>query len=281
MALPDSWSRYQDWHLLLDALCTAQGHIDNQRLASEFCTRTKATGQAAYETALKNLTNWRNGLHAPNRRNFVTLSMILNVDSYDGLRLEWNALYGKARRNRNGTADDAGGDADRAGAGESLVPETVDEKIGHKVAAQSHPVVGLVLRHRGLTAALATALVVSAGLASAYVSGVLTGGHGRAVDESVVPRIRPMLVVDAKVGESYIVHGMRSDCDNKLPEWDNIEDVLPKISTGVFSDGGVGFRYSRSCDGNTLARAIRFTAKKPGREEIVMFGDSIVIEVQR
>jgi hypothetical protein len=51
------------------------------------------------------------------------------------------------------------------------------------------------------------------------------------------------------------------------------------VGLGTFSDGGVGERYSRRCNGTTPARAVRFTATTPGQEQIEMFGDTIDITV--
>lgn len=85
--------------------------------------------------------------------------------------------------------------------------------------------------------------------------------------------------VELTVGQSTIIHGMRGKCGKAAPNWDRVAKRLPLITTGSFSDGGLGTRYSNRCNGETPARAIKFTAEKVGSEQITLYGDPINITV--
>lgn len=80
------WTEFQHWHQLLDALCTEQGYLDNLSLADKLCAISGNRSQAAFDTALKNLRNWRQGVHVPQRRNFLALTRLLKVDRQERLR---------------------------------------------------------------------------------------------------------------------------------------------------------------------------------------------------
>ncbi len=86
--------------------------------------------------------------------------------------------------------------------------------------------------------------------------------------------------VSLEVGGSEVIHGYRGKCGQSPPAWEVISPKLPVVSLGTFSDGGIGFRGSRSCGGHTPARAIRFTATQPGAENIKLFGDPVSFEVK-
>lgn len=91
------WASFQTWHEMLDALCVEQGHMDNLALAEQLCAASGNKTQAAFDTAVKNLRNWRQGVHIPQRRNFLLLGKLLKVDQRAGLRERWNRLYGQAK----------------------------------------------------------------------------------------------------------------------------------------------------------------------------------------
>jgi len=55
---------------------------------------------------------------------------------------------------------------------------------------------------------------------------------------------------------------------------------LPELDIGTWSDGGVGVRYNRRCNGSTPARGIVFTATHPGEAAFTLFGDPVVIQVK-
>lgn len=86
--------------------------------------------------------------------------------------------------------------------------------------------------------------------------------------------------VSLDVGQSTVIHGERGKCGQNAPDWETVATSLPTLSTGKFSDGGLGTRYSRQCGGATPGRAIRFTATTPGTEQIQLYGDTIRIEVR-
>lgn len=86
--------------------------------------------------------------------------------------------------------------------------------------------------------------------------------------------------VSLGVGQATVIHGARgSQCGQQAPDWEQIAATLPPSVTGKFSDGGLGVRFSQRCGGDTPARAIRFTATKPGSEQLRLFGDPVRIEV--
>ena len=258
------WSDYRDWSDLLDALCNSQGHFDNARLASDLCALSKSDGQAAYETALRNLANWRRGQHVPHRRNFAALSALLNIDSHDGLRAHWNRLYTEARQSRNGTADEA---EDMSGA-----------EIGDVIGGSSGGVFADLLADRSRIVAVAALPVMLLLAGAGYVYHL---EYGVEPEPPFIPAsIRHKMFVSLNVGESAVIHGIRGDCGQQPPEWNHIFPGLPKLATGDLSDGGPGVRFSRACGGNTPARAITFTARRPGKEQVTLFSDTTVIEVK-
>lgn len=84
--------------------------------------------------------------------------------------------------------------------------------------------------------------------------------------------------VTLNVGQSVVVHGMRGrKCGNapRTPRLDN-----PTTDLGMLSLGRVGIRESAACKGDTPAIEVIFTARRKGREEITLFGDTIQIQVR-
>ena len=87
--------------------------------------------------------------------------------------------------------------------------------------------------------------------------------------------------VKLEVGQSVVLKGVRSRDCGKIPEpWVPIRDLLPKSKLGSFSDGGVGTVKSRHCGKIVAARGIKFTAKTPGKERLIIFKDSVRITVK-
>lgn len=84
-----------------------------------------------------------------------------------------------------------------------------------------------------------------------------------------------------RVGQSVVVHGARGACGEPPPSWDITARELPPLAIGRWSDGGVGYCRSRSCGGRTPARAVVFTAAKPGEERLLLFGDPVSIRVEQ
>ena len=50
--------------------------------------------------------------------------------------------------------------------------------------------------------------------------------------------------VELTVGQSTIIHGMRGKFGKAAPNWDRVAKRLPLITTGSFSDGGLGTRQA-------------------------------------
>lgn len=86
--------------------------------------------------------------------------------------------------------------------------------------------------------------------------------------------------VSLRIGESSVIHGARSDCGERAPDWETTQLKLPTLPIGTWSDGGEGKRYSRACGGPTPARGVVFTATRPGLEQFLLYGDSVTIHVE-
>lgn len=86
--------------------------------------------------------------------------------------------------------------------------------------------------------------------------------------------------VTLKVGQSIVLKGVRShDCSDRAPSWDRIKRGLPRSKLGNFSNGGKGYTVSNSCGGRVAARGVKYTAKKSGKERLVIYDDSVRITV--
>jgi hypothetical protein len=260
-----------EWHRLFDAVCLERGHIDNSALASAYCNLTKKKADGAYESALRSLNNWRHGAHLPNRRNARILTLLLDIEEGDPLFAHWTRLYEETRRRRR-TAE-------------------AEEAEAEEPAASTPTSAATALRptHRWGAAA-------AAGLAVALVGGMLlgwVGGDDVATAGPVIPRPEPgPMVIDmtdqriylrelaeVSVGESVVIHAKRGRCGQQPPSWEETFAHLPALATGIWSDGGVGYRVSRACGGATPARAVVFTATRPGEDRFMLYEDPVTIRV--
>jgi hypothetical protein len=94
----------------------------------------------------------------------------------------------------------------------------------------------------------------------------------------------PMIGYDARVrmlvGESRLIHGDRGDCDGgNVPEWGYTMPRVPFSTLGTFSDGGLARKMSNFCNAVVPVRAVRFTARKAGVEEVRLLDDFVKIFV--
>lgn len=236
---------FDKWHDLLEAICIQQGHLDNLNLADKLCGAIGNRSQDAFETMQRNLHNWRNGTHTPQRRNFLLLTRILRVDTDPDLRRKWNDLYRQARN-----SGDPGSDP--------------------TPPSQTLPNV------RKLRLMLLGSVTCTAILAVVVIYLLVSP---RTEDPGYV-NIVYHKNVHMDVGESRIIHGRRSACGSMPPSWEDIQDELPDLKTGTWSDGGIGIRNSRGCGGPTPARVLLFTATTKGRSSFSLYGDPITIEVE-
>ncbi len=86
--------------------------------------------------------------------------------------------------------------------------------------------------------------------------------------------------VSLKVGQSVILKGVRNQCSkDKAPSWGSLTK-MPKLKTGVLTDGGTGTMISKTCNGRVAARAIKFKATKPGSEKVNIYKDAFRITVK-
>lgn len=260
MADTRNWARFHAWHEILDALCVEQGHLDNFALAEQLCAANGNRTQIAFDTAVKNLRNWRHGVHIPQRRNFLLLGKILDVDRHDGLRERWSRLYGQAKTKPGG---DDGSDKEA-----SIEPVTQKSRWPIPAATGIAAVAGV---------AVAGVAVVWAALS--FVDAEQASTDPVASYEGIVAEY--VRNVSVKIGESAIIHGARGNECGPAPSWESARLLLPELVTGTLTDGGVGTRQSRQCGGRVPARAILFTATQLGTEQISLYGDDIVIRVSK
>lgn len=269
------YASYDEWWRLFDALCIERGHVDNSQLAGEYCSLAKKKADGAYETALKSLNNWRKGLHMPSRRNFRLLTLLLGIEVGDEALLPWNRLYEEAQR-RKPTVESENGEPN----GTEDTPEASTPLSPVAASRQS--------RRWRIAVAAALALLV-AGVGMIGLSGwpePQTEGAVRKKPEPGPPvidmtgeRLYWRELSEVKIGESVVIHAKRGRCGEQPPSWEETFAYLPELATGIWSDGGVGYRVSRSCGGATSARAVVFTATRPGEERFMLYEDSITIRV--
>jgi len=252
-------TRINRWHVLFDGLCNRAGFHDAASLAAKYCEAAGNGGQKEYDTALRNLNNWRSGRHIPRLRSLRILEQVLGVGDDPALLEHWTVLY----RLANETGEDSPADAPR-----SVVP----------------PRDALPATAAGWISALPD-LKTLAGAAAIFVLGLAIGNvwasgwrpwRGPADD---APLVRYDPEVFMMVGQSKVIHAERGDC-GKLPrDWQDVAGSLPGSALGTFSDGGLAQRNSMFCKGRTPARAIVFNAERAGVEELRIEGDHLKITV--
>ena len=274
----DNGPEIDRWHLLLDELCNQSGDYDNARLGSELCRRLGKREDTHFETAVRNLRNWRAGRHIPRQRNFMILSELMNVQRSPALRARWNALYAKAREledktggsTGNGTDDELEKDQEAFEVGPlqpapppGLVPPALVADISLRPAKLRGAALGLLMFLCGI------------GASELYRAEPWLWFHSGPVYPLIV--LRPH--VSIAVGESIVIHGERGDCGKLPPDWEYVLTRLPVSRIGDFSDGGIVRRNSNFCKGETPARAVVFTARRTGVEEFLVLGDVMRVTV--
>ncbi|HEV7247590.1 MAG TPA: hypothetical protein VGN93_11445 [Shinella sp.] len=247
--------QFNTWHKLFDALCEESGFSDNMSLAARYCEMTGSHGQKQFDTAVRNLNNWRTGRHLPRPRSVRVLSRLLKVETDPGLMVQWNTLYDQVRNATDDPVDEA--------AEETVMPVSTPRRTA--------------TAGRSLLMGLAGIGLFSLGVAT----GLLWESQWRPWRTSVddAPLVTYLPEVRLVVGQSRIIHGERGDCGRLPREWRDVWGNLPSSRIGEFSDAGVVRRYSMFCKGVTPARGIRFTAKTPGTEEMYVTGDYMKITV--
>lgn len=241
------------WNVLFDQLCEWAGFVDNASIASRFCElANNGSGQRDFETTLRNLNNWRSGRHIPRLRSLRILEQLLKLDENPQLSAQWLALYRQAGEaeerdeapQKNGSAPDVG----NGSAGSR----------GYRAWLGWQPVT-------------TGAALFGLGLGTGVMLASDWRPWGGPADNA--PLIAYTPEVEMTVGESRVIHAMRGDCGKLPKDWPEVAGSLPASYTGVFSDGGLARRNSKFCGGDTPARAILFTAERPGVEEFLLEGD--------
>lgn len=273
-----------DWHSLFDALCVEQGHLDNAQLAARYCDILRRTTHEAYESAVKNLSNWRQGIHTPSRRNFRALTLLLGIDGRPDIRAQWNRLYEEAQRRRPASSESEGHHDTPVAPREPVAASTVRWWAGLRWGRRATVAFG--------TLAILVAVVSGATFAPmsqvsapqpqtdlVLINSPLAQVGSRKIDMTDQQVFWSQLV-RLKVGESAVIHGRRAEeCGEQPPSWAEVLSELPEVPTGEWSDGGVGFRVSRACKGATPVRAVVFTAARPGSHLFVLYEDPVTIIV--
>jgi hypothetical protein len=259
------------WHLMFDELCNRAGYYDDATLASAYCALTASKGQRQFETAMRNLNNWRSGRHLPRSGNLRVLAKLLNVADDPATLALWSRLYRQAEdmEARSGLPVPISTSA-VAGARPMTVIAGVPHASGLPALLSRE---GLSRRRFSMLQAVLGGIVLLA--AGATVGSLITASGWRPwagpADHAPIVPFNP--VVTMKVGDTRPIYAERGDC-GKLPrDWELVESDQPALRPGTFSDGGLARRFSKFCQGLTPARAIVFTATTPGIEEFEIQGD--------
>lgn len=244
-----TWHAFDSWHALFDALCSRRGWFGNDVPASELCVLLGKNKVQDFDAAKKKLRGWRSGQRLPRRRNFVALAQLLEIELDPELEKRWTTLY------RAQNASDASPGA--------VTAATQDATTPHAPQAQHS------LRW------------VMAGVAALSVSVMVFAGVF--IDRATAFRDLPLISfegrVHAPVGAQVLVHGDLDGCGSQPPSWAEITAKLPATSLGVLEDGGLARKVMRRCGMEKVVRAVRYTGRTPGTEELVLFGDYVKIVV--
>ncbi len=244
------------WHELFDTLCERAGFSDTASLAASYCQLTRGNGQHQFETAVRNLNNWRSGRHIPRQRSMRILAEILGVDENPELLAQWNRLYRTARQAEP----------------EETMEDDAPAKVTHPPAQKQS-----LSRWFLLPAMAVGALIFFLGMATGAMLTSDWRPWGRPAEN--VPFVVYQPELQMTVGESRIIHGERGDCGKMPREWSDVWNGLSPSALGTYSDGGLVRRNSKYCKGITPARGIRFTATTPGTETLHVSGDMIKLTV--
>ena len=250
---------------MFDAICLEKGFADNAALARDFCAQTQSQGEAAYDAAIKNLSNWRRGQHLPHRKNFNALTVVLSVTDDPDLLVEWNRLYSAAKS------------APKSNDDPTQMNDPTEVPPAHQPSWLRSPVIG----------ASVAALILVAGY-GIYQSIAQDPPHSlppemiisREPIDMTDGRIYWREVTELKVGDYAVIHAKRGKCGEQPPSWEDTLKFLPELPVGVWFDGGVGYRVSRSCGGATPARAVVMKATIPGTVNFMLYEDPITITVK-
>jgi hypothetical protein len=271
----DDLESIEEWSEFFDALCIERGCLDNGELAGRYCELAGNVTGSAYETALRNLNNWRQGLHTPSRRNFRLLTLALGLSRRDETWDRWNRLYDRAMHRKTST-DLRDDELSSAGA---ATGEPASSKLGFAWIRMRNS--------RTMAACIGAIMLVAGAIWAANFDIRTSAASATAVEEPDQPAIdmtgklipwREFTVM--KLGQSEVIHGARGRCGEAPPSFDDVLGHLPELAFGRWFDGGVGYRVSRSCGGRTPARAVVFTATAVGEEEFYLFEDPVTIRVE-
>lgn len=265
----DDWAEIDEWHVLFDRFCNHLGHYDNARLGGDYCARMGKRGEAHFEAAVRNLRNWRSGKHIPRQRNFMILTQMLGVQEQPALLPRWNALYARAR-----AADDET---------RSLNAEDRENPLSEAETEPEPPASPSAVATRNNSRRMDWKTAATG--FTFFVCGIVAAEAYRMEPWHWFSSLsQPPLIVwrphaSMEVGESLIIHGDRGDCGKPPPNWEYVLTRLPVSRIGTFSDGGIVRRNSNFCRGETPARAVTFTATRPGIEEFLVLGDVMRVTV--
>lgn len=241
-----SWSAFEAWHELFDALCNRRGWYDDKHLASALCARVGKNTRQDFEAAKKKVRGWRAGRRLPLRRNLAVLAQLLEVAGDAELEQRWLELYRRA-----GT----------------LATPCVEAKPQPAGADRG------AIRASGGWMLAGLALLLGSGVVYATVA------NTRHVAVATLPLVNFEGYVRVPVGASHLIHGALEHCDSEPPDWEDVASTLTHTPYGTLTDGGVARKLVRRCREEKLVRAVRFHGVAPGTAELRLFGDYVKIDV--
>lgn len=260
------------WYELFDRICIDQGHFNNADLAAEYCKVIRRSNQTAYDTAIRNIRNWRNGKHTPSPRNFRILTSILRIDEGHDLFRSWQELYELESVNRNKNISNNNDFYENG----IFIVNSRSYRI-FNFQNKSFRNILLFLFSCSLVISVSFLFFDLKFLSPKYkfisASAESLDMTGKLIQWREYTRL--------SVGQSAVIHGKRGRCGQNPPEWAEVMPLLPRLDVGKWSDGGIGYRESNACQGPTPARAVIFTAVKSGGAEFLLFHDKTKIEVQK
>lgn len=233
---------FENWHALLDEMCRQRGWYDDGDAAGELCRLAGKTRIQDFETAKKNLRNWRTGPRIPLRRNLVLLGNMLGIKDNADLHQRWMELYREAQLGR-------GTDVRQAMARRQA------PRRAFNGAAWAVPPIAL-------------GAVLLAGV-TMFPADTVDG----------LPMVNFEGHVRVSSGADLLIHGAVTECGTKPPEWSQVVGELPEPLFGRLEDGGIARKVARKCGRETKVRAIRYTALQPGTETFDLLGDLIRVDV--
>ena len=203
-----SWSDFEQWNVLFEALCRLRGFAAVNDLAQVYCRRTRRHTQRDLDAAARSINNWRSGSHAPSARNLAVLAQLLDVASDPALDEAWHTLYRRAK-----------GEPEFVSGVAAAVPPDGSWTTKLFRGEQRRFAYGI--------AAAAVAFAFVSGFAFWYSDSQAPATASTASKKRLIPFRR---TVTLSVGQSTVIHGHRADCGRPAPDKDLPRPYSPRRS---------------------------------------------------